>query len=109
MKGLIIVIGVVILLSTVIAAGAAEITGVVTNFADRPGALFIKITNQTNPGGCVQSAYLRLNIDGSEGPKRHRQSLLASYLWSKTIIVTVSGCSGGGTSGNALITNTELK
>lgn len=100
---------VVLLVLAVVMADAAEMTGVITNFVDWPSELLIKMTNQTNPGGCAATVYLQLNMDGSESSKRRRQALLASYLWGKTVIVGVSGCSGGGSAGRALITNTELK
>ncbi len=56
-----------------------------------------------NPKGCLNTDYISLPQDGSEGRKKQYAVLLSAYMAQDTVNLAFSGCSGGGTSGYRVI------
>lgn len=73
------------------------------------GNILIQMPNAANPGGCQNTDYLLLPMDGSEARRNQYSGLLAAYMAQRSVTLALTGCSGGGTVGYPVIEQVWLK
>lgn len=73
------------------------------------GNILIQLPNALNPGGCQNTDYLMLPMDGSEARRNQYSAVLAAYMAQRSVTLALTGCSGGGTVGYPVIEQVWLK
>jgi len=71
--------------------------------------VLITMPRANNPKGCSNPSYLALKNIDTESGRRLYSAILAAYMSGKTVDLALTGCSGDGQSGYAVIEQVWLK